>query len=102
MCDRVASEQLNTETLYIDEINRLNAATEQFCEALEADFEKLFTDEVKQTLLRVGAECAELNREERRDRRDLRKTIRNELRKLTSYELTEILEHIENIKRGKE
>lgn len=89
-------------TVYIDEeIDRLNAATEQLCEALVADFEKLFTDEVKQTLLLVGAECAELDRKERRDRRELRKTIRNELRKLTADELTEIHEHIENIARRK-
>ena len=89
-------------TVYIDEeIDRLNAATEQFAEALAKDFEKLFTDEVKQTLLLVGAECAELNREERRKQRELRKTIRNELRKLTADELTEIHEHIENIARRK-
>ena len=93
----------STQTLYIDEqIDRLNAATEQFCEALVADFEKLFTDEVKQTLLILGTECAELNRKEREQSRELRKTIRNELRKLTSDELAEVLRHIYVIKGRKE
>ena len=89
-------------TVYIDdEIDRITDAAEKFGEALAADFEKLFTDEIKQTLSRVGAECAELNREERRKQRELRKAIRSELRFLDTWDLQEIAERVKQLKEMK-
>jgi len=97
------TQKHGTQTLYIDEqIDRLNTASERFSEALAADLEKMFTVELKQTLLILGTECAELNRKEREQSRELRKTIRCELRKLTSDELAEVLRHIYVIKDRKE
>ena len=86
-------------TVYIeDEIDRLNDAAEKFGEALADDLNRIFTDELMSVLTRVGADCAELNREERRKQRELRNAIRADLRSLNSWDLQEIAERVKQLK----
>ena len=89
-------------TVYIeDEIDRLNDAAEKFGEALADDLDQIFTDELIKVLTRVGADCAELNREERRKQKELRKAIRADLRFLNSWDLQGIAERVKQLKENK-
>ena len=89
-------------TVYIeDEIDRLNDAAEKFGEMLADDLNQIFTDELIKVLTRVGADCAELNREERRKQKELRKAIRADLRFLNSWDLQEIAERVKQLKENK-